>query len=216
MYLDAYAIDRYPVTNAQYKKFIDEKGYTPPPGWHGDQYPSGKANHPVLYVTWHDAQAYAEWAGKRLPTEAEWEKAARGTDGRLWPWGNDWREGHCNCAENKTDDTTPVGIFPAGRSPYGVDDMAANVWEWCADWWAQIRTELVPQPNPQGPNSGQVSCPSRRCILEWSTQRPLLVPPRVPSCLRVPRQGFSLRPVTLLFFVCWLLRSVFCILFSVF
>ena len=86
----------------------------------------------MVNVDWNDANAYAEWAGAALPTEAEWEKAARGTDGRIYPWGNDWDRTKC---VNAVHSTMPVGSIPAGASPYGCQDMAGNVWQWCADWY---------------------------------------------------------------------------------
>ncbi|MCK4470698.1 MAG: SUMF1/EgtB/PvdO family nonheme iron enzyme, partial [Anaerolineae bacterium] len=130
VYVDAFRIDKYPVTNAQYKRFVEATGHSPPRHWEGGNYPAKKAAHPVVYVTWHDAVAYAEWVGKRLPTEEQWEKAARGTDGRGYPWG-DWEKGRCNTWEANIGDTTPVGKYsPGGDSPYGCVDMVGNVWEW--------------------------------------------------------------------------------------
>lgn len=132
--VEAFAIDRCPVTNAQYKRFIDAAGYHPPYNWNGREFPEGTAEHPVTCIGWRDADAYARWAGLRLPTEAEWEMAARGTDGRVYPWGNDWSD-----QATRTDDpkqprtqplTTPVGAFPAGASPFGVLDVCSNVAEW--------------------------------------------------------------------------------------
>jgi formylglycine-generating enzyme required for sulfatase activity len=155
VYLDAYKIDRYPVTNAEYKGFVQDTGREPPRHWQGGDYPAGAANHPVVNVTWHDAAAYARWAGKRLPTEAEWERAARGTDGLTWPWGSEWQGDCCNSEEAGVKDTTPVGIFPDGRSPYGVDDMAGNVWEWCADWLAEDAYRSGEKANPRGPKAGE-------------------------------------------------------------
>ena len=121
-------IDLYPVTNADYKKFVDATGHTEPASWRKGTWPEGKENHPVVEVNWESASAYAAWAGKRLPTNEEWEKAARGTDGRTWPWGNEFDRDKCNTYSG---DTTPVGQYsPAGDSPYGCQDMAGNVWEW--------------------------------------------------------------------------------------
>ena len=132
VYVDAFRIDKYPVTNAQYKRFVDATGRQSPKHWEGND-PAEKALHPVVYVTWHDAVAYAEWAGKRLPTEKEWEKAARGSDGREYPWGDRFDSGKCNTHEAGIGGTTPVGQYsPGGDSPYGCADMAGNVWEWTA------------------------------------------------------------------------------------
>ena len=123
-----YFIDLYPVTNADYKKFIEATGHAEPASWRRGNWPEGKENHPVVEVNWESASAYAEWAGKRLPTGEEWEKAARGTDGRTWPWGNEFDRDKCNTFSG---DTTPVGKYsPQGDSPYGCQDMAGNVWEW--------------------------------------------------------------------------------------
>jgi formylglycine-generating enzyme required for sulfatase activity len=122
--------DRTPVTNAEYARFVAATGHKPPKHWGGKAPPKELADHPVVYVSWRDAAAYAKWAGKRLPTEEEWEKAARGTDGRRYPWG-DWEDGRCNTKEAGLNSTTPVGYYsPDGDSPYGCVDMAGNVWEW--------------------------------------------------------------------------------------
>jgi formylglycine-generating enzyme required for sulfatase activity len=121
-------IDLYPVTNTEYKKFVDATGCEPPASWRNGTWPAGKENHPVVEVNFDSASAYAAWAGKRLPTNHEWEKAARGTDGRIWPWGDEFDRDKCNAYSG---DTTPVGQYsPAGDSPYGCQDMAGNVWEW--------------------------------------------------------------------------------------
>ena len=131
VHVDAFQIDKYPVTNLQYKRFMDATGHDPPGRWEGGIYPDEKALHPVVNVSWYGAVAYAEWAGKRLPTEAEWEKAARGTDGRQYPWGDAFDKDKCNTEESGIGDTTPVGRYsPDGDSPYGCADMAGNVWEW--------------------------------------------------------------------------------------
>jgi formylglycine-generating enzyme required for sulfatase activity len=135
--LSEYFIGKYPVTNQQYQAFVREGGRSPQ-GWDGDQFPQGKDAHPVVNVSWRDAAAYCKWLGEktgknyRLPSEAEWEKAARGEDGRIWSWGNEFGEKNANTAEAAIGDTTPVGQFsPQGDSPYGCADMIGNVWEWC-------------------------------------------------------------------------------------
>jgi formylglycine-generating enzyme required for sulfatase activity len=131
--LPEFWIDKTPVTNAEYVRFVAGTGHKPPEHWKGKRPPEEIADHPVIYITWHDAAAYAEWAGKRLPTEEEWEKAARGTDGRTYPWGEEEPTPElCNYGENEGG-TTPVGKYsPQGDSPYGCVDMAGNVWEWAA------------------------------------------------------------------------------------
>ena len=145
--LNGYWIYRYEVTVAQYRKFCAATGHQMPTapkwGWH-DQ-------HPIVFVTWHDAVAYATWAGARLPTEAEWEKAARGPDGNEYPWGNEWDAEKC---PKELLGTHPVGSYPADVSPYGVLDMAGNVREWCHDWYRADAYASSPAPNPTGPSAG--------------------------------------------------------------
>ncbi|MGO9000252.1 MAG: SUMF1/EgtB/PvdO family nonheme iron enzyme [Polyangiaceae bacterium] len=140
--LDAFYIDRAPVTNEQFARFVKVTGYHPSGAGAGrflrtDARGSRGGQHekrPVTYVSWADAQAYAQWAGKRLPTEAEWEKTARGTDGRKYPWGRADPKPSLANFDRKLGGTTPVGAFPAGASPFGALDMAGNVWEWCEDY----------------------------------------------------------------------------------
>jgi len=134
VYLKDFYIDKYEVTTSQYLKFCQETSRKPP-YYLRQGIPKGKENHPVQHITWEDADAYCKWAGKRLPSEAEWEKSARGTDGRLYPWGNFWDPSRSNNRTSPYQNTTPVGSFPQGASPYGVMDMAGNVWEWTGDWY---------------------------------------------------------------------------------
>ncbi len=199
--LKAFAIDRYEVTNGQYRRFLDWIHKTADHGKCHPGEPKGKDHtprywkafnpllkdpayartapfgpdtfraddKPVVGVDWYDAYAYAAWAGKRLPSEAEWEKACRGADGRRWPWGNDWRWGLANTGgEKKGLDTkargferdgyiypAPVGTYKNGRSPFGCDDMAGNAAEWVADFYQADYYRDAPNENPPGPASGR-------------------------------------------------------------
>ncbi|MBI3270012.1 MAG: SUMF1/EgtB/PvdO family nonheme iron enzyme [Planctomycetes bacterium] len=134
----AFRIGRFPITNEQYHAFVDATGHRRPNTRDNGRPPADWRTHPVVGVSWQDSAAYCCWLSEatglvyRLPTEAEWEKAARGTDGREYPWGNEWREGLANDASSRLRSTSPVGVFPAGASPYGCLDMAGNVWEWCS------------------------------------------------------------------------------------
>ena len=175
VYLDAYYIDKYEVTNGVYKEFMDAGGYSNSSYWTSDGWSWKTSNSitqpyfwnnstfgynatngpslPVVGVSWYEAYAYANWAGKRLPTEAEWEKAARGTDERTYPWGEGIDSTKLNYNGN-IEHTTVVGSYESGKSPYGCYDMAGNVWEWCNDWYGDTYYGSSPTNNPQGPESG--------------------------------------------------------------
>jgi formylglycine-generating enzyme required for sulfatase activity len=150
--ISAFRLGRYEVTNAEYKAFLEATGREVP----DEVSDPAKAKHPVVYVSWNDAVAYCKWLSEktgrrfRLPTEAEWEYAARGTEGRKYPWGNNW---DASKAVFNTHRTKPVGSHPEGASPLGVMDMAGNVLEWVADWYAD---KYNPQElnNPKGPENG--------------------------------------------------------------
>jgi formylglycine-generating enzyme required for sulfatase activity len=152
LYLPDYYLAKTPVTNAQYAAFVQATDHYQPEHWEGGDPPGDKEDHPVVNVTWHDAVDYCKWlsevTGKpyRLPSEAEWEKGARGTDGRIWPWGNKWDARVCNSGEGGPGDTTPVGAYPDGAGPYGLLDMAGNVWEW---------TRSVYEKYPYNPEDGR-------------------------------------------------------------
>ncbi len=135
-YLPKFWISKTPVTNLHYLRFVEATEHNPPEHWERNSPKAEIADCPVVLVSWYDAKAYTDWAGMHLPTEKEWEKAARGTDGRIYPWGNEWIGGCCNTEEAGIGTTTPVGRYsPQGDSPYGCVDMAGNVWEWTASWY---------------------------------------------------------------------------------
>jgi len=175
VWLDGYYIGIYAVTNSQYKRFVEATGHRCPdvadfgePVWRGKSFPEEKSSHPVVCVSWEDAKAYCEHCGLSLPTEAQWEYAARGGDGREHVWGNEWPPpaGAGNFADLTAkgkfpqwtviagyDDgyaeTSPVGSFAA--NPYAVYDLAGNVWEWCGDWYDPNYYKVSPERNPSGP-----------------------------------------------------------------
>ena len=151
--LSGYYLYKNLVTVAQYKKFCSATGQKMPaaPSW------GWKDDHPIVNVSWNDAQAYCKWAGVRLPTEAEWEKAARGTDGRKYPWGNEFNNNNlwCTCSlYGARTNPAPVGSFPSGASPFGALDMVGNVIQWCADWYDADYTKIPNLANPTGPDLG--------------------------------------------------------------
>ncbi len=157
--LSGYLIDRYEVTNHHYQGFVAATGHRksgPPSRYAKNMMRMRGPNQPVVYVSYDDAQAYCRWKGKRLPTEAEWEKAMRGPDGRLWPWGNEDRPGAANWARisDGYDASAPVGQFSEDRSPYGVMDGAGNVMEWVSDWYLETAYRELPDRDPIGPESG--------------------------------------------------------------
>ncbi len=169
VWLSPYYIYKYEVTNEQFHKFVEESGYKPEGEWQV-AFNRFSVKHPVTEVSYKDALMYAQWAGGRLPTEAEWEKAARGEDGREYPWGNKWDPNMCNNMEMNVLRKSvariinyrglwygplPVGSFPLGKSPYGVMDMSGNVAEWCLDWYDEEYYKISPVKNPSGPPSGE-------------------------------------------------------------
>ncbi len=135
--LKGFYIDRYEVTQGKYLNFVRATGHRPPPHWRNGEYKVGTADHPVSFVDWYDANDYCRWLGKRLPTEAQWEKAARGPDGRTYPWGMqfDIKKGHLSPASDVNMKLAPVGTYRSGTSPYGVFDLVGNVWEWTDSWY---------------------------------------------------------------------------------
>ena len=158
VYLNAFYMDKYEVTVGQYAKYLETTGMEEPSDWDIMNQPQHR-KRPVVNINWPDAAAFCKWAGKRLPTEAEWEKAARGTDGRIYPWGNEAPTRlHANYGKKEWAGhmaLVPVGSFEMGKSPYGIYDMAGNAWEWVNDWYDYDYYKKGPTKNPQGPTKGE-------------------------------------------------------------
>ena len=165
--MDTFWIDRTEVAKDQYQKCVDA-GKCAVPVCSG----TGISDHPVVCVSWQDATNYCAWAGRRLPTEAEWEKAARGTDGRKYPWGNEAPDDKRLNYNANVGKTSAVGSYPSGASPYGALDMAGNVWEWVADWYDQNYYTSSPAQNPAGPDAGQFRVGAGRLVLRCAGARP--------------------------------------------
>ncbi len=151
--LKSYYLDRHDVTNSQYREFVKSEGYRVTSYPYTQEF--GSDEQPVVGVSWFDAEAYCKWAGKRLPTEAEWEKAARGGQGYLYPWGANWVSMRCNSRELNLGVTTKVGSFRDGISAYGVSDMAGNVWQWCQDYYDSAYYTHSPKESPAGSPGGK-------------------------------------------------------------
>ena len=150
VHLPAFYIDQYEATNEDYLAFVRATNRKPPIYWRDGVPPPSKERHPVVFVTWFDGNEFCHWRDKRLPTATEWEKAARGEDGRTYPWGDIFDTEFANTPYSKRNDTTPVGSFPKGRSPYGVDDMSGNAWEWTSSWYRPYPGNKTPRLDTYG------------------------------------------------------------------
>ena len=148
IFLKNFYIDRYETTNRRYKAYVEAVGAIPPRNWQGNNYPEDKADHPVIWVSWFDAANFCEWEGKHLPTEKQWEKAARGENGNEYPWGNDFHREYANLPDKPGSKNTPakVGSFPKGSTPLGVHDLVGNVWEWTAGYYAPHKKSSYKSP----------------------------------------------------------------------
>jgi sulfatase modifying factor 1 len=204
VFLDTFFIDKFEVTNGRYLEFVIASGHRVPQNsknptrnlWQGDAISDSLSDRPVINVDWYDAEAYCAGAGKRLPTEAEWEKAAKGTADRRFPWGNvEPTVKHLNFNQRWIGEKTlmPVGSYEAGKSPFGAYDMAGNVWEWVNDWYDAHYYEKSPAKDPKGPDRGtkkvirgqdgrtrpprSASLPAWTAIRRFGTNRPVSVAP---------------------------------------
>jgi len=157
VFVDGFYLDKFEVTNGRFAKFVEAIQSEPPWGFADKDTPVLRPDHPVRWVNWMDAMGYCLWAGKRLPTEAEWEKAARGADARAYPWGNDPptpAQAVFGLKEGGNDTVSPIGNRDKGKSPYGVHDMAGNLYEWTIDWYDEQFYSRNPAINPRGPVEG--------------------------------------------------------------
>jgi formylglycine-generating enzyme required for sulfatase activity len=200
--LNAFWIDRTEITNDMYAVCVRAAACPPPQQTRSISHSSyfgntAFANFPVLFVSWTQAQGYCAWAGRRLPTEAEWEKAARGTDGRLYPWGNQAPDpARLNFGPSGVGDTVAVGSFPSNASPYGALDMAGNAWEWVADFYSPTYYAVSPAANPPGPD--KTGCQGGDCRVlrggAWdSSAQDVTVASRLFYGVNDSRDGFTIR-----------------------
>jgi formylglycine-generating enzyme required for sulfatase activity len=194
VFLDAFCIDKTEVSNAAYADFVAEDSHPPPPAavppqpdsWIGAAPPPGYEDFPVVRVSWEDAREYCHWKGKALPTEAQWEKAARGTDGRIYPWGNKWDPSRANSSQTPDGAARSVSSFVDGKGPYEVLNMSGNVAEWVTDWYAEDAYNFMQERNPTGPP------PSNKRVVRGGSFI------EVPALLRTStRIGWPPRPLNL-------------------
>jgi len=203
LHLESFRISKVPITNDQYARFVKATGHRAPEGWEEERAPEDRGSHPVVGVNWHDALVYCRWlsevTGKKvtLPSEAEWEKAARGSqDQRVYPWGDRFEASRCNSVELGLRDTSPVGIFPGGASPYGCLDMAGNVWEWTRSLWGK-KPEKPDFGYPYDPIDGREALEAGDEVLLVARGGSFVVHPKGDRCAARPRdypgvRGWSL------------------------
>ena len=191
--LAAFAMMKVPVTNAVYEQWVSDTGARPPITWRGNVSPGEVRCHPVVDVSWEDAMGFARWLSEKtgiawsLPTEAQWEKAARGSEGQQFPWGNMFDPGYCNVRESGRMGTTPVDAYPDGASPYGLLDMAGNVWEW-------TRSLQAPYPYLEDGRNDITLAPRAKGLFARLATRVRGEPPRVHDSRRVLRGGCYANP----------------------